>query len=96
MTAWSGHFAQMMTAAVLDRDGYRCQMPRDPYGGGRVCGRVATTADHIVPRALGGSHAMSNLRAACERCNKSAGGKLGALLRHKRRAVVRHYPGVRL
>lgn len=41
------------------------------------CGRPATTADHIVPLAEGGSHAITNLRPACEQCNKSRGGILG-------------------
>lgn len=33
----------------------------------------ATTADHVIPRAHGGSNDLSNLRPACARCNYSAG-----------------------
>ena len=38
------------------------------------CGKPgATTADHIIPRALGGSDELSNLRPAHARCNSAAG-----------------------
>ena len=50
------------------------------------CGEQPTkdnpmTADHIVPRALGGTNARSNLVGACRRCNSARGGKT----RRKRR-----------
>jgi 5-methylcytosine-specific restriction endonuclease McrA len=35
------------------------------------CGKPATTADHILPVALGGSSRLSNLVPACARCNYS-------------------------
>ena len=64
--------------ATLARDGYTCQMtvamPGQPPG--RVCGRPATTADHIIPRALGGGDELANLQAACVPCNLAAGAKL--------------------
>lgn len=48
---------------VLRRDGHRC----------RYCGGTAPVAvltiDHVVPVALGGSDAPSNLVAACRDCN---------------------------
>lgn len=34
------------------------------------------TANHIVPRARGGGNALTNLEAAHESCNKSAGARL--------------------
>ena len=38
------------------------------------CGRGgADTADHVVPRALGGSDALENLRPCHARCNAAAG-----------------------
>lgn len=37
------------------------------------CGAPATTADHIVPRAHGGTNDRDNLRPACLRCNASTG-----------------------
>jgi 5-methylcytosine-specific restriction protein A len=61
-------------AAVLWRDQYVCRMLRD----GRVCGRPASTANHITPRALGGSDEMSNLEAACVPCNMGAGARIRA------------------
>lgn len=52
--------------AVLVRDGFQCV----------YCGRrppeVVLEADHIVPRAAGGSGVDTNLAAACRDCN---GGK---------------------
>ena len=63
MNEWGGRAAQALTRAVLVRDGYRC----------RWCGGVATTADHRIPRAAGGTDTLDNLDAACEPCNKSKG-----------------------
>lgn len=45
--------------AVLERDGHLCN----------YCGRDATTADHVIPKAAGGTDDMSNLVAACLTCN---------------------------
>ena len=53
---------------VLVRDAYRCH----------ICGLddpPADTIDHVVPRHLGGTHALANLAAAHDRCNKSKGAK---------------------
>lgn len=49
---------------ILQRDGFVCG----------VCGLPgATTVDHVVPRARGGSHEDHNLRAAHVRCNAGRG-----------------------
>ena len=62
-------------AAVLERDGHTCQL-RLPG-----CTGMALTVDHIQPIALGGAWwEMSNLRAACTKCNIAAGHKTRALL----------------
>lgn len=45
--------------AVLRRDGGICA----------YCGNEATTADHILPKAKGGTDDPANLIAACLRCN---------------------------
>lgn len=52
---------------VFARDGRRCYR----------CGGYATTVDHRVPVALGGTHALSNLRPACPGCNSSTGASMG-------------------
>jgi 5-methylcytosine-specific restriction endonuclease McrA len=48
--------------------------------GGRCCvagcTRLATTADHIVPLARGGTHDLANLRAMCAHHNSSLGARL--------------------
>jgi 5-methylcytosine-specific restriction endonuclease McrA len=54
---------------VLERDGYRCQLSLPG------CTRVATTADHIVPRSWGGLTVLANLRAACGHCNNARGAR---------------------
>ena len=33
------------------------------------------TRDHVIPLNQGGSHTMSNIRAACKSCNSSKGGR---------------------
>lgn len=49
--------------AVLERDGWVCA-----YCGKALEGDDAT-ADHIVPRGTGGRDELTNLVAACRRCN---------------------------
>lgn len=44
---------------VLKRDNYTCG----------YCGRSATTIDHVVPRAQGGTTTWLNCVAACRECN---------------------------
>jgi 5-methylcytosine-specific restriction protein A len=67
---------QHLRRAVLIRDRGVCQMH------GPRCTLVATTVDHITPRAQGGSMwDPANLRAACAACNYSAGGQLVHVLR---------------
>jgi 5-methylcytosine-specific restriction endonuclease McrA len=53
---------------ILARDHFTCWR----------CGGRATEVDHIIPHALGGPTTPDNLRAACRRCNRSSGGRLGA------------------
>jgi 5-methylcytosine-specific restriction endonuclease McrA len=50
---------------VLEAGGGRCQWPG--------CRRPATTIDHVVPLARGGTHDLANLRASCARCNSRGG-----------------------
>ena len=54
---------------VIARDGGECQL------GLPGCTFVATTADHVVARSLGGDSDMSNLRAACRPCNSRRGAR---------------------
>lgn len=55
-----------LAAYVLDRDDYTC----------RWCGGPATTIDHVIARALGGSDSLDNLAAACSPCNSARGAAL--------------------
>jgi 5-methylcytosine-specific restriction endonuclease McrA len=53
---------------VIARAGGLCEIQ------GPHCTTTATTCDHVVPVSLGGAFfAGDNLRAACKRCNYSAG-----------------------
>lgn len=57
--------------AVLERDGYVCQIK------GPRCTQVATQGDHIIPILQGGApYDMDNLRAACKNCNLDRVGEL--------------------
>lgn len=60
-------------ARILDRDQHRCQV-LNKYG--RPCGNTATTVDHIIPVARGGTDDPENLRAACRACNARKGARL--------------------
>jgi 5-methylcytosine-specific restriction endonuclease McrA len=68
--SWSGLSSReraRVRAAVLARDGYRCQI-RTPG----ICTTIATTYDHVVDRAVAGD-GLDNGRAACGPCNFSRG-----------------------
>jgi hypothetical protein len=54
---------------VFERDRYTC----------RYCGAtgVPLEADHVYPDSRGGVTELDNLAAACEKCNRSKGDRLG-------------------
>src|ERR1700733_6754577 len=54
-----------LSAAVLKRDRYECQLQLPG------CLGRATTADHIIPKSRGGTATMDNLQAACRPCNSA-------------------------
>ena len=54
-----GNTWRLLSAQILKRDGYQCA----------YCPARATTADHIIPKALGGTDHQENLVAACQPCN---------------------------
>jgi 5-methylcytosine-specific restriction endonuclease McrA len=63
-----------LRAAVLDRNGFTCQMcgltpgDIDPATGRKVRLHIG----HIVDKSLGGKDELSNLRALCSTCNQGA------------------------
>lgn len=67
---WGGRKAQGLVALVLAEYGWTCWLcggrirpstrPRDPLG---------PSADHVIPRALGGDNRIENLRPAHLSCN---------------------------
>jgi len=64
VSAWSERGgstrATRLRRIVLTRDGGVCW----------ICGRPgATTVDHVIPRAYGGTDELTNLRAAHAHCN---------------------------
>lgn len=50
-----------LRAAILVRDGFRCQL----------CGDPAREVDHIAPRAHGGGDHPGNLRSLCRPCHNA-------------------------
>lgn len=68
--AWKAHkvnntkqIAPRLRYTILKRDGFQCLL----------CGATAQSTrlevDHIIPRAQGGEHAMTNMRTLCIECN---------------------------
>ncbi len=52
---------------VLEAGGYQCA----------YCGAPASTVDHVLPLARGGTSDVDNLVPCCSRCNSSRGGRMG-------------------
>ena len=48
---------------IYERDGHQCVW----------CGSPGDTLDHVIPRALGGTHRPANLVTACGSCNAKRG-----------------------
>jgi 5-methylcytosine-specific restriction endonuclease McrA len=65
MTAYSRSDYKANRLAVLSAAGWRCQWPG--------CTNRATTADHVIPLARGGTNDTWNLRASCWSCNSKGG-----------------------
>jgi HNH endonuclease len=62
----NGHRWRQLRKLILLRDEGRCWL----------CGESgADTVDHIVPRSLGGTNALTNLAAAHALCNKRRGNR---------------------
>lgn len=65
------HFRERLKPAVLRRDGGICHLCHQPG---------ADSADHLLPRSLGGKDTMSNLAAVHhntgQRCNRYRGDRI--------------------
>lgn len=62
---------QALRLAILDRDHWTCQIK------GPTCAHFATTVDHIIARHDGGDFwDVTNLRAACKKCNGVGGAEI--------------------
>lgn len=63
--ARGGRKGQQLTRAVIDLYGDRCwlQLPG--------CTGMATTRDHLIPVAQGGTDDLENMRPACRTCNST-------------------------
>jgi hypothetical protein len=71
---FAGGVSAKLRAAVLDRNGFTCQMcgltpgDIDPYTNRKVRLHIG----HIKDKSLGGKEELSNLRALCSSCNQGA------------------------
>jgi hypothetical protein len=72
--AFARSISTKLRAAVLDRNGFTCQMcgltpgDLDPSTGRKVRLHIG----HIVDKSLGGQDVLTNLRALCSTCNEGA------------------------
>lgn len=65
-TPWGGRKAQALTAECLATKGRTCHLCLQPG---------ATTADHVIPRELGGLDVLENLEPAHFSCNSARGAR---------------------
>ena len=55
---------------MMERVGFRCPLC------GETLSQDKCDIDHVLPRPLGGSNDLSNLRALCARCNRRRGNRV--------------------
>jgi hypothetical protein len=58
------------------RDNWTCHLCGAPVYRAMLVGDGRGTADHLLPRSLGGTNALSNLKLAHKGCNTKRGNKL--------------------
>ena len=58
---------QRLAASILERDSHVCH----------YCGGIATSVDHVTPKAVGGTDHPGGLVAACIHCNSGRTARLG-------------------
>jgi 5-methylcytosine-specific restriction endonuclease McrA len=63
LRCWAGKYAMAITRHVLATQGRTCWM----------CGRRATSSDHVQARSYGGDDSDDNLRPSCADCNARRG-----------------------
>jgi 5-methylcytosine-specific restriction endonuclease McrA len=69
-----------MTLDKLNSGKYKAQRQRVFKRDGHVCAYCGIDEgimhiDHIIPRKVGGDHAMENLQVLCKRCNQAKAAK---------------------
>lgn len=86
---WDGHAVRRARAAVIDAYGIVCHLC------GLPCRRdvgylhpLFMTVDHVLPRSLGGTDDLANLRPAHRRCNLQRGARPSAAVRRAESAPV--------
>jgi 5-methylcytosine-specific restriction endonuclease McrA len=57
--------------AIYESDGFRCVFCGRSLTDDRIESERERTLDHLIPRALGGSHGAHNLVTCCGHCNSS-------------------------
>jgi 5-methylcytosine-specific restriction endonuclease McrA len=72
---WRGNSRQRGYDAEYIRN-RKALLADGPHPCGWGCGRVATTVDHRIPLARGGTNAIENLMPSCSLCNSSRGSRL--------------------
>lgn len=66
-----------LRAAVIDAYGTECSICHRLIDLGRAWpDPECLTLDHVVPRSLGGSNNLANLRPAHKRCNEAKGARV--------------------
>jgi 5-methylcytosine-specific restriction endonuclease McrA len=78
---WDGWEWQKFRLRILERDGWRCMIPKDDGTG--LCGAdlkdpgIVATVDHIISRVHAPDLVLdpTNVRAACQPCNNRRGGR---------------------
>jgi len=78
VSGWSGRKVERLTNEVVAAYGFTCWLCHtDASLDVHYMHPARLTVDHVLPRSLGGSDDLANLRPAHRRCNLSRGNRPG-------------------
>lgn len=83
MSDWSGRKVYSLARNVVAAYGWRCWLCKQMIHPAAASRGDRLSVDHVIPRSMGGSHDLDNLRPAHQRCNSRRGARPAGRVHHR-------------